>query len=215
MEGPAWTSWKAASSPFITSQLGTVNELNEHTPFLFGRAHSPKKEPISIFGKVLLMISAGAIIALCGFLVVLWLSSSSSSSSSSASSVTTTLGGPESIYGGGWDCVRCVASTEGSWHPATDNLRGTEAYGDVTSWDADETWSTTWSFALEDDDDDDGDGYTQVLLALTNFSYWLVVDAESLFALGAPVEVTLLASSASPDTSSIAQWYIRDGNAEE
>ena len=60
-----------------------------------------------------------------------------------------------------------------------------------------------------------GKEYTQALLALTNFSMWAVVDADTLFQYGAPVSATLLASSASPDAATTAQWYIRPGNSED
>lgn len=41
--------------------------------------------------------------------------------------------------------VRCVGANRGSWHPATDGLMGTAAYGTfVASYQTGTTFSTTW-----------------------------------------------------------------------
>ena len=92
--------------------------------------------------------------------------------------------------------VRCVSSKEGSWHPATDLLHGTDVYGTfVDSYETDTTFSTTWS----------PDDYSTVLLALTDFSFWAVADVSQLFELGKPVDVTITESSSS-STSYTAEW---------
>ena len=119
--------------------------------------------------------------------------SSSSSTSDSTSPVT-----PDGIYGGGWTVVRCVSSTEGSWHPATDNLYGTESYGTyVNSYTMDTTFSTTWS----------PNDYSTALVGLTDLSAWVVVDTSQLYVLGKPVDVEITESSVS-STSYTAEWSV-------
>ena len=108
----------------------------------------------------------------------------------------------QSLAGGDWRAVRCVSSAEGTWHPATDMLMGTEAYG--TPGD-DATWSVAW----------DWESYGEMLLALTDASYWLVIDKGELKKTGGPVSVDIKASSASPDAPSRAEWYIRGPDDED
>ena len=163
-----------------------------------------KKAPV--MRRFLFLFLAAAI--LIGITILVKISRDGSYSSPSSSSADSSKKNDltDSIDGGFWTAVRCVSSKEGAWHPATDNLRGTESYGTVSSWEDDTTWSASWSF--------DNDGFTQVLLALTDFSYWLVVDSSTLFQYGAPLEATILASSASSNQT-FAQWYIREGNTED
>jgi len=123
-----------------------------------------------------------------------WSTSSSSSSTSESSSPST----PDDIYGGGWTVVRCVSSSEGSWHPAVDNLYGTESYGTyVNSYTTDSTFSTTLSPS----------DYSTALLGLTDLSAWVVVDTSQLYVLGKPVDVDIIESSAS-SASYTAEWFV-------
>ena len=55
-----------------------------------------------------------------------------------------------------------------TWHPATDDLRGTQEYGDPE--DDSRPWSVLWT--LEDTED--------FLFASGNMKYWLVVSREEL-----------------------------------
>lgn len=119
-------------------------------------------------------------------------SSSSSSSTSDSASPST----PDDIYGGGWTVVRCVSSTEGTWHPATDNLYGSESYGTyVNSYTTDTTFSATWTPS----------DYSTVLLGLTDLSAWVVADTSQLFVLGSPADATIIESSTS-STSYTVEW---------
>ena len=100
------------------------------------------------------------------------------------------------VDGGGWTLVRCVSSQEGTWHPAKDMLHGTEVYGEPHS--ADGTWSVAWA---ETD-------YSELLLGLTDLSYWVVIDESQLYNYGDPVMTTISTSSAS-STPYKAEWYLR------
>lgn len=111
----------------------------------------------------------------------------------------------DDIFGGGWNLVRCVSSQQGSWHPATDNLRGTDSYGVIQNeHTTDTTFTKTW----------DTSNTSYFLFAYTDFSMYLVTKTETLFEYGAPTNSEILISSSSsiPYT---AQWYIRDGNPED
>ena len=116
------------------------------------------------------------------------------------------LDGSSAVGGGGWTVVRCVSSTQGSWHPATDMLvsfsyschilqAGTEAYGSES---ADGTWSVEWDMTER----------RQMLLALTDFSLWAIIDKEQLQNYGGPVQTTIAKSSSSDEPYS-AEWYLR------
>jgi hypothetical protein len=49
----------------------------------------------------------------------------------------------DSFQGGGWVLVRRVKQGS-SWHPATDNLRGTDVYGTYGTPLSDTTFSIAW-----------------------------------------------------------------------
>ena len=128
-----------------------------------------------------------------------------------SSSTTTTSDDPSSpddIDGGGWVVKRCVAASENTWHPATDQLAGTDVYGTY-----DETYTAdpaTFSIAWDCDD------YSQVLLGLSDFSYWLIADEETIFTIGSPMNASIVQSNAAPNGPSYkALWYNRDGHGED
>lgn len=98
----------------------------------------------------------------------------------------------------GWRAVRCVSSTEGSWHPAADMLAGTERYGERASVDEDRTWSVVWDWSQ----------HSEALLALTDASYWLVVSKDQLRNYGGPVQTQVARSSAS-SVPTETEWYLR------
>ena len=126
-------------------------------------------------------------------------------SSSSSSTASTVVSSPDEVDGGGWTLVRCVSSSEGSWHPATDNLYGTEAYGTASSdYTSDGTWSVTW----------DASSMSEYLFAYTDLSMWLRCASATVFEYGAPTSSEVLESSASLDAYT-AEWYIREGNPED
>jgi len=118
----------------------------------------------------------------------------------SAVLLSTSRTGPPSLVGrmDDWTPVRCVSSKDGTWHPATDMLQGTESYGTRLPVTADATWSMTW----------DWDDCDELMLALNDFSYWLVVDKSQLQNYGAPVSTRIEMSSYS-DTPYNAEWYLR------
>ena len=94
------------------------------------------------------------------------------------------------------------------WHPATDQLAGTDVYGTY-----DETYTAdpaTFSIAWDWDD------YSQVLLGLSDFSYWLIADEETIFTIGSPMNASIVQSNAAPNGPSYkALWYNRDGHGED
>ena len=128
-------------------------------------------------------------------------SSSSSSSSSPPSS-------PDDIDGGGWTVVRCVSSSEGTWHPATDQLAGTDQYG---TYDAKFTTNpTTFSIKWKPEN------YSQVLLGYSDLSFWLLVEMNTIFTIGSNFPASILKSSKAPNGPSYtALWYNRYHNAED
>ena len=132
-----------------------------------------------------------------------WSSSSSGSSSSSSSSVVSSL---DDIDGGDWTVVRCVSSSEGTWHPATDKLAGTDVYGTYNSTFTTnpETFSTSW----------DPDDYSQILLGYSDLSFWLMADMSTVFTIGSDFPAPILKSSKS-DTPYTALWYNREGKEED
>jgi hypothetical protein len=113
---------------------------------------------------------------------------------------------PDTIDGGGWTLVRCVSAAEGTWHPATDNLRGTDEYGTFSAdyAAADATFSVPW----------DVDTTSAYLFGYSDLSMWLECATATVFELGAPTSSEVLQSSAS-DEPYAAEWYIRSGNTED
>jgi hypothetical protein len=111
---------------------------------------------------------------------------------------------PDDVLDGGWSLVRCVSSSEGTWHPATDNLRGSDQYGTYADYRNDTTFTLTWKTS----------DVKMYLFALTDFSYWLVTKKAQIFEFGAPTSSTVLVSSASADSYE-AGWYIREHNLED
>ena len=71
--------------------------------------------------------------------------------------------------GSDWYLARRVASTS-TWHPATDNLVGTAAYGDQGT---DPTQDATWSVPF-------GSSFTQYLLASGDLSMWVIMAKDEL-----------------------------------
>jgi len=111
---------------------------------------------------------------------------------------------PDDIDGGDWKAVRCVSSTEGTWHPATDNLYGLEEYGEdsrgylFSDYKTDETWSRQWD--INDVD--------EFLFALTDFSQWLVATKEACLLRGDPLYAPIEMSSIKMEPYH-ALWYNR------
>lgn len=81
---------------------------------------------------------------------------------------------PLNFDGGGWTLVRRVAPG-GGWHPATDNLYGSQAYGSPTLAErfdptADKTWSVDWSSWDVD----------EIMLAHGTMHHWLITTPEAI-----------------------------------
>ena len=69
-----------------------------------------------------------------------------------------------------------------SWHPATDQLAGTEQYGQQGGAAA---WSTAWS----------GQKFTELLVGTADLQHWLVVAKTDLLAWYSGTPVTIQYSS--------------------
>ena len=68
------------------------------------------------------------------------------------------------FQGYNWQLVRRVVGS--AWHPATDQLAGTEAYGDACGPTASCTFSTAWS----------GSKFTHYLFATGDLQHWLIAE---------------------------------------
>ena len=122
----------------------------------------------------------------------------------------------QSIAGGGWTLVRHVPSVTPSaggnslWHPATDQLAGTETYGDAT--DDSEPWSKDFETEVP--------GWGEFLFASGDCTKWLAATKEAV--LGPPPypsgtvmsqrNVLMSSTSLTPYT---AGWIFRPASSED
>ena len=110
--------------------------------------------------------------------------------------------------GSPWRLVRRVQSGN-TWHPATDQLSGTESYGTACGPTASCTFSVAFSTA----------SYTHFLFATGDETKWLIATKEQAIGTGAlgsaySGQRTILRSSTS-STSYTAYWYRRSGATED
>ena len=77
------------------------------------------------------------------------------------------------LDGGGWTLVRHAPGGYDKWHPATDDLAGTEAYGDSANGPMSrEAWSIVFDTAVS--------GYDELLFSSGDCTLWLIVKKEQL-----------------------------------
>ena len=77
------------------------------------------------------------------------------------------------LDGGGWTLVRHAPGGYDKWHPATDDLAGTEAYGDSAKGPMSrEAWSIVFDTAVS--------GYDELLFSSGDCTLWLIVKKEQL-----------------------------------
>ena len=74
---------------------------------------------------------------------------------------------------GGWTLVRHAPGGYDKWHPATDDLAGTDEYGDPANGPMSrEAWSIAFDAAVS--------GYDELLFSSGDCSMWLIVKKEQL-----------------------------------
>eukprot|EP00656_Telonema_subtile_P007708 TRINITY_DN13620_c0_g2_i4.p1 TRINITY_DN13620_c0_g2~~TRINITY_DN13620_c0_g2_i4.p1 ORF type:complete len:3743 (-),score=834.31 TRINITY_DN13620_c0_g2_i4:156-11384(-) len=90
------------------------------------------------------------------------------------------------IAGGGWELVRRVKPGN-RWHPASDNLKGTEVYGKAAT----EYPLSDLTFSVKFDDKD----FDQFLFASGDMKKWMVVDRTALTEKGSDIAMNVVLSS--------------------
>ena len=101
---------------------------------------------------------------------------------------------------GEWEFVRRVKSGS-SWHPATDNLSGTEEYGTyVNDPTIDSTFSKTWDNARVE----------YFLFATGDGTQWLVATKEAVLGSYYADEKRDIIMSSLSETATQAKWFYRD-----
>ena len=113
--------------------------------------------------------------------------------------------GCEDIDGGGWTLVRHVSASYGAFHPATDDLAGTDTYG-TNDYNAqsDENWSEYFA----------DETFNQFLFAFGDCSEWLVTTKDSAIGENYSKEDRCILSSNRNEDAYSAEWYNRgDSNA--
>mmetsp|Transcript_29544 Transcript_29544/g.43581 ORF Transcript_29544/g.43581 Transcript_29544/m.43581 type:complete len:288 (-) Transcript_29544:88-951(-) len=102
----------------------------------------------------------------------------------------------------GWVHVRHVAAVSDGWHPANDQLRGTDEYR------FDGAWSKNFEKEVS--------GYNEFLFAFGDRSKWLVATKESVTGDNyADTSRCIERSSLSPNSKHEARWYRRVPNKED
>lgn len=104
--------------------------------------------------------------------------------------------GPE--LGSGWKLVRRVAPGT-TWHPATDNLAGSDVYGKSSE---DKVSPETFSVSFEAED------FNQFLFATGDMTKWMIVPRKQVFRNGNPFEGEVLKSSRQKSVHAV-RWINR------
>ena len=79
------------------------------------------------------------------------------------------------IDGGGWTLVRHVPGGSSKWHPATDNLAGTDVYGDSTTGPmSGEAWSIPFELSVNN--------YDEFLFVSGDCLHWLIAKKDVVIA---------------------------------
>eukprot|EP00937_MAST-01D_sp_MAST-1D-sp2_P000029 g29.t1 len=106
------------------------------------------------------------------------------------------------LAGGGWTRVRHVKPGK-KWHPATDQLVGTDVYG--TAGSDESSWSINFESAVP--------GYDEFLFAYGGCDHWLAATKQAVtggFYAGTDRDILQSSASANPYK---AKWYRRSGNS--
>lgn len=100
-----------------------------------------------------------------------------------------------------WELVRRVAAGTGSWHPATDNLRGVNVYGGPDCETCDSTFSISWADVP----------FTYFLFATGDKKKWLVASKDAVIGRHYMDEQRDIVTSSDSPTPYQARWYNRNG----
>jgi hypothetical protein len=120
------------------------------------------------------------------------------------SSSPTVTAMPSSVRGGGWVRVRHVPAGN-NWHPATDNLAGTDVYGNES--DDASAWSVNFEAAVPN--------YDQFLFSSGDNRKWLIVTKKELVGSGFHNNDRQVLKSSVSSTPYKAWWYFRSYAAED
>jgi len=108
-----------------------------------------------------------------------------------------------SLDGGGWSLVR--HTNKATWHKATDQLTGKDAYGsDIGNPLSDTQWSVKF----------DDRAFNQFLFATGDCQRWLIANKADVYGNYAN-EPRTIQKSWSKNTPYMARWYRRSGNLED
>ena len=121
--------------------------------------------------------------------------------------VTTNTNDCENIDGGGWKLVRRVTSNYGRWHPATDDLSGTDVYGryDNNSQSLINSYSIKFNTIQ----------FNQFLFAYGDCSGWLVTTKFEAIGEYYSNENRCILNSSISNIPYGARWYNRATNSED
>jgi glutathionyl-hydroquinone reductase len=106
------------------------------------------------------------------------------------------------IGGGGWKLVRHVPKGN-KWHPATDLLAGTQAYGDPKNMD--KAWSDKF----------DNSKFNEFLFATGDMSLWMTMEKDEATGSFYSAKKRQILSSSFSCAPSQATMYRRSGNKED
>lgn len=95
-----------------------------------------------------------------------------------------------------------LAESDVRWHPATDQLRGTDVYGTAND------HTNDWSVAFENE------SYDQFLFTTSDCNKWLIAEKDQVLGWYANEDREILRSSTS-DEAYTAKWYRREGSLED
>ena len=117
--------------------------------------------------------------------------------------VNTAKAGPQkcdsNVVGDGWQLVRHVPASSSEWHPATDNLVGTDQYGIYSTSNDAPAFSTKY----------DDISYNEFLFASGDCSKWLIaMKDEVLRQGGGPFEAKICSSDQNPSIH-VSNWWNR------
>ena len=101
----------------------------------------------------------------------------------------------------GWERVRYVSDDNAGWHPATDNLAGTEVYSLTNG-----TFSVNFENTVAN--------WDQIMLATGDGIHWMIFNKDQLNIAGGNVFMTIISSSIS-NTSYQVKYYNRANKSED
>ena len=105
--------------------------------------------------------------------------------------------------GSGWKLVRHVPASAKAWHPATDQLRGTDVYGDPSN------PNTAWSITFNKT------SFNQFLFATGDGEKWLITTKEQVTGSFYENEDRQILKSSKQNSPYTVKWYRRKDKLED